>query len=148
MCMDVDGPHSCRRNDLDISEASGINARIAAMCADLEKQYKVYCDGIFPTLSHMLSKHVGETTRAERYENGTMTKIRIANEWAYGITENLFTTLKFWPLLKLRQNSEYAFLYITCTILRNAYCCLDANNTSQYFHCRPPTLEEYFGVEA
>jgi hypothetical protein len=44
----------------------------------------------------MLSKHAGETTREERYENGIMTKIRIANEWAYGITESLFAMLKWW----------------------------------------------------
>jgi hypothetical protein len=96
-------------------------------------------------LSHLLSKHTVDTTREERYENGIMTKIQIGNEWAYGITENLFKLLKWSYGLRLRQNPEHAHYYIVATILRNAHCCLYGNQISQYFDCRPPTLEQYFG---
>ena len=94
----------------------------------------------------MLSKHTVETTRNERYENGIMTKIRIANELAYSITENLWQLLKWSPGLRLRQNAEHAYYFLVATILRNAHCCVYGNQTSQYFDCTPPTLEQYFNV--
>lgn len=137
----------CRRNDLDLLADSKINEQLAALSADELKQFKAYCDGIFPILSHILSKHIVDTTREERYENGIMTKIRIANEWAYGITENLFKILKWSYGLRIRSNPEHARYYITATILRNAHCCCYGNQTSQYFNCVPPTLEHYFGCE-
>jgi hypothetical protein len=45
---------------------------------DLIKKYKVYGDGVFPNVGNIVSKHVGNTTREERFENGIMT---IANEY-------------------------------------------------------------------
>lgn len=85
---------SHRRSDLELMEDSDINRKLSILSEGLHKQYKAYCDGIFPVLSHLLSKHTVDTTREQRYENGIMTKIRICNEWAYGITENLFKLLK------------------------------------------------------
>ena len=146
LCMDLWGPDSFRRSDIDLLTDSNINGRLAAVMADIEKQYRVYGDGIFPHLSHITSKHTGDTTIEERYENGIMTKIRIANEWAYGITENLFTMIKFHYSFRLRKNSECPYFYIAATILRNAHCCLYGNKVSQYFSCLPPTLENYFSA--
>jgi hypothetical protein len=82
-----------------------------------------------------------------RFENGIMTKIRIANEWAYGITENIFLMLKWSYGLRIRQSQEQANYYQTATILRNAHCACYGNQVSMYFNCYPPTLEVYFNVE-
>ncbi len=76
-----------------------------------------------------------------------MTKIRIANEWAYGITENIFLMLKWSYGLKIRQSKEQANYYQTATILRNAHCACYGNQVSMYFNGYPPTLESYFNVE-
>ena len=46
-----------------------------------------------------------------------MTKIRIANEWAYGITENIFLMLKWSYGLRIRQAKEHANYYQTATII-------------------------------
>jgi hypothetical protein len=149
MCAHLFGPMSFRRNDVEVLDESDMNEQLAELSRDLDpdgKQYKVYCDGIFSIESHMLSKHVGETTREERYENGIMTKIRIANEWAYGITESLFAMLKWWLAMKVRLNGEQGYYYITATILRNAHCCLEGNQITRYFQCRPPELEDYFDI--
>jgi hypothetical protein len=79
-------------------------------------------------------------------DSSPRTKIRIANEWAYGITENLYKILKWSYALRIRQNKEVSYYYLTATILRNAHCTLYGNQISQYFNCYPPSLEEYFGV--
>ena len=82
-----------------------------------------------------------------RFENGIMTKIRIGNEWAYGITENLFLMMKWSYGLRLRLAKEQANYYQTATILRNAHCTCYGNQVAMYFNCYPPTLEHYFNVE-
>ena len=46
-----------------------------------------------------------------------MTKIRNANEWAYGITENIFLILKWSYGLRIRQAKEHANYYQTATII-------------------------------
>ena len=73
-----------READTDLLQASGLIEQMEELTRDLIKKYKIYGDGVFP--------NIGNTTREQRFENGIMTKIRIANEWAYGITENLCDT--------------------------------------------------------
>ena len=135
-----------READTDLLHASGLIEQMEELTRDLIKKYKVYGDGVFPNVGNIVSKHVGNTTREERFENGIMTKIRIANEWAYGITENLYKILKWSYGLRIRQNQEVSYYYLTATILRNAHCTLYGNQISEYFNCYPPSLEEYFGV--
>jgi hypothetical protein len=76
-----------READTDLLHASGLIEQMEELTRDLIKKYKIYGDGVFPNVGNIVSKHVGNTTREERFENGIMTKIRIANEWAYGMTE-------------------------------------------------------------
>ena len=135
-----------READTDLLHASGLIEQMEELTRDLIKKYKIYGDGVFPSVGNIVSKHVGNTTREQRFENGIMTKIRIANEWAYGITENLYKILKWSYGLRIRQNQEVSYYYLTATILRNAHCALYGNQISEYFNCYPPSLEEYFGV--
>lgn len=34
-------------------------------------------------------------------------------------------------------------MYTLALLLKNAYCCLNGNQTSNYFDCLPPTLEDW-----
>ncbi len=135
-----------READTDLLGDSGLIEQMYELTLDLLKKYKIYGDGVFPNIGNIVSKHVGNTTREDRFENSIMTKIRIANEWAYGITENLYKILKWSYGLRIRQNQEVSYYYLTATVLRNAHCTLYGNQVSEYFDCYPPTLESYFGV--
>lgn len=42
------------------------------------------------------------------------------------------------------QLSAVGKMYIVCTSLHNARCCLYGSATSKYFEVQPPTLQEYF----
>ena len=35
-------------------------------------------------------------------------------------------------------------MYLICALLTSAKTCLYSNITSQYFDCKPPSLENYF----
>jgi len=135
-----------READTDLLRDSGLIEQMHELTMDLPKKYKIYRDGVFPIIGNIVSKHVGNTTREDRFENGIMTKIRIANEWAYGITENLYKILKWSYGLRIRQNQEVSYYYLTATVLRNAHCSLYGNQVSEYFNCYPPSLESYFGL--
>jgi hypothetical protein len=135
-----------READTDLLRDSGLIEQMHELTMDLPKKYKIYGDGVFPNIGNIVSKYVGNTTREDRFENGIMTKIRIANEWAYGITENLYKILKWSYGLRIRQNQEVSYYYLTATVLRNAHCSLYGNQVSEYFNCYPPSLESYFGL--
>ena len=136
-----------READTDLLRDSGLIEQMRELTIDLPKKYKIYGDGVFPNIDNIVSKHIGITTRQQRFENGIITMIRIANEWAYGITENLYKILKWSYGLRIRQNQEVPYYYLTATILRNAHCSMYGNQISEYFNnCYPPSLESYFSA--
>eukprot|EP00601_Ochromonadales_sp_CCMP2298_P008527 CAMPEP_0173202072 /NCGR_PEP_ID=MMETSP1141-20130122/18734_1 /TAXON_ID=483371 /ORGANISM="non described non described, Strain CCMP2298" /LENGTH=356 /DNA_ID=CAMNT_0014127325 /DNA_START=83 /DNA_END=1150 /DNA_ORIENTATION=+ len=106
LCMDLYGPTPVNFGDTELVTESQLEMKLAQLSHGLGKEYIIYGDGIFQHTPHIKSKHAGETTRAERYENGIMTKLRISNEWAYGITGQTFSTLLWKYALKLQQNRE------------------------------------------
>lgn len=144
MCADMYGPCSFRHNDLELLRDSQLNGRLADVQAGETLQFASYGDGIFPIDTHVIGKHIGDTTPAERYENRMMSKIRIANEWDYSVTANLFPFIKWRSSQKIRQNSLVPRYYFVATLLRNAHMCLYEGLTSSYFDCPAPNLFDYF----
>ena len=135
-----------REAGTDSLHASGLIEQMEELTRDLIKNYKIYGDGVFPNVGNIVSKHVGNTSRQERFKNGILTKIWIANEWAYGISDNLYKILKWSYGLRIGQNKEVLYYNLTATILRNAHCTLYEYQISEYFNRYPPSLEEFFGV--
>ena len=75
-----------------------------------------------------------------------MSKIRIANEWDYGVTANLFPFIKWKAGQKIKRNKLVTKYYFVATILRNAHMCLYEGLTSSYFDVQAPSLYDYFQV--
>ena len=147
MCGDMFGPFSFRHNDLELLRDSELNARLAAVQRGRAKQFCSYGDGIFPIDTHTIGKHVGDNlTDREKYENRMMSRIRVANEWDYGVVGNLYPFIKWKAGQKIRRNPFVTRYYIVATLLRNAHLCMYEGLTSSYFNCPCPTLENYFGV--
>jgi hypothetical protein len=133
-----------RASDLELLVESNLNDRLAAVQVGQAQQFKGYGDGIYPIQSHCIGKHTGLTTPEDRYENGIMTKIRISNEWGYGVTGNLFKLVKYKLGLKIRKSVEVSRYYFVATLLRNIHLCLYDGLTASYFDCPAPDLEDYF----
>jgi hypothetical protein len=144
MTMDLFGPISFRQNDLQVLNRSQFNQRMEALQQG-GKKYAVYGDGIFVTKSCLLRSYEGDDlTVREKKENRVMTKIRIAVEWSFGLTGKLYKYVTNWYNLKLRKTKDISSYYFVATLLRNAHVCLYGSQTSKYFECMPPTLEDYF----
>jgi hypothetical protein len=147
MCADMYGPVSFRHNDLTLLRDSNLNNRLSQVQQNCQKQYSSYGDGIFPIDTHCIGKHVGDTlSRNDQYENRMMSKIRIANEWDYGVTANLFPFIKWKAGQKIMRNNLVTRYYFVATLLRNAHMCLYEGLTSSYFYCECPDLLDYFQV--
>ena len=59
-----------READTDLLHASGLIEQMEQLTRDLLKKYKIYGDGVFPNIGNIVSKHVGNTSREQRFENG------------------------------------------------------------------------------
>jgi hypothetical protein len=71
--------------------------------------------------------------------------VRIAIEWDYSATANLFPLVADELKLHILDRSDKVNkIYIVCKILRNSYACSRGNETLSYFQVIAPTLEEYF----
>ena len=65
MCANLFGPKSYRESDVDLLTASGLVPALFEVTRG-GKQYAIYGDGVFPTVGNLISKHVGNTDRADR----------------------------------------------------------------------------------
>jgi len=146
LCADLFGPLSFRRHDLDPFNESEINDRIAEVQAGNEVQYYLYGDRIYQFESHVRRAHMGDDedlSPLELQENKIMTKIRIAVEWAFGVTSKLFKFTQYWRNIQILKHENHKMYYFVATFLRNLHVCLYPSITSQYFDCPPPSLEDY-----
>jgi hypothetical protein len=137
--MDLYGPWSLRRNDLRLLGQSQLNFRLSRL--GLLTGYE---DSIYPHMSNITSCHKGEVlTQRERRENKVFKKIRIAVEWNYMITSNLFGYLRNFEKLKLLSSDYVSKVYTVCTILRNCHVAMYGCITSDYFGLvMPPNMLE------
>lgn len=146
MCIYMFGPKSFRLNDLDLMDDSDFNGVLADAQAGEEKQYKSYGDGIFAINTNTVGKFCADPTPLQQKINHMMSKLRVANEWDYGITNQLFPFVKEKLMTKIRKNRNVTRYYFVATILRNAHMCLYEGITASYFGCPCPTLEDYFSI--
>ena len=96
--------------------------------------------------SHILRAHMGHDeflTNIELLENKIFPKVRIAVEWDFGHTSNLFKFTQTWNNIKLLKHRNHQYYYFISTLLRNLHVCCYGNITSNYFNCKPPSLEDY-----
>ena len=147
MCADMHGPMTYRHSDLDLLAGSKLNERLKSLQMGEPMQFVGYGDGIFPIQSHCIGKHVGNLSVEEIEENRAMAKMRIANEWAYGITGRYFPFVKNCYRLKMLKDLLATKYYFVATLMRNIQVCLYGCQTNSYYYMKAPTLEEYFGTE-
>lgn len=147
--IDIFGPTSLRRSDLHLLGESEINAKLAQVQQGNPKQLKAFGDSIYPNDSHVDSYHKGANlTERQSRENGKKKRVRVAIEWNYGVTANLFRYLKNIQKLKVMNGGTVAKIYTVATILRNCHVMLYGGISSSYFDIRIPDdmLERYLGV--
>lgn len=73
-----------------------------------------------------------------------MSRLRIEVEHGFAIHQNLWTWNGFHLGLKIRQAA--AIGYAVSVLLSKIWTCMKGNQTSYWFACAPPAVEEYLAL--
>ena len=117
-----------------LSQAQAGNARIYDTGAD-KGFHNVPCVKSMP--------HARPNTAYEDQLCHEFSPVRVPVEMDIGRNINTFKRLDYRKINQLHAQPLASYYRAIC-IVSNAFTCLGHNQTSKYFNCEPPTLEEYF----
>jgi hypothetical protein len=133
-----------RYSDKHFYSDSGINTRIRNLQLGNARQFWAYGDKAYNSRSHVRGAYHGRhLTQQQRRANYMMSGKRIAAEWAFSKIKSRCPFVQQSWLLKLRAMDVAATVRVA-VLLTNAHSCIHHNETSLYFDCRPPSLQQYF----
>lgn len=141
-------PLAIRHSDIKLFNESGVNDLISQLQSDVPEtsQYRIYGDAGYEKkiASHLRTRNTSphRLPPEQELENTVMKSLRESVEWSFSGIVRLFSFIDYPKNLKLFL-SPIAEMFIVCVVLRNVYCCLHANETATFFHCRPPNLEHW-----
>lgn len=136
------GPIEGSRHDAFMLAESGI---LNTLSSSRFKDYCIYGDPAYPLRPQLLAPFSGELSEAENSFNKQMATIRQSVEWGFGKLKTNFAFLDFKKNLKILLQ-PVGMYFVVGTILINCQSCLYGSQTSTYFQCDPPTLEDYLRV--
>jgi hypothetical protein len=142
------GPVEARRHDVTLLRESGL-WHIFQTTQALQNFY-IFGDMGYVNSRWLLTPVKGIMLDGEQAKwNKLCRSGRITVEWAFGNLQQKWSHLMFKPSMKVFLVPT-AKMYIVAAFLCNLHNCLYPNQTSQYFRCNPPSLEDYvtyFGAE-
>ena len=104
----------------------------------------IYGDPAYPLRVHLQAGFKGaQLTPQQDLWNTRMSAVRVSVEWVFKDIVNYFKFIDFKKNLKVGL-SAVGKMYIICALLHNCRCCLYGSETSDYFDCEPPIIEDYF----
>lgn len=137
------GGYSIRHNDSWTLKKSRILELLDALQRKSKIKYCIYGDSAYFWSEFLKTRYPGETLSAEQIkENMALSTCRECIEWDYGDVQNTWQYLEYTRVLHLI-NQPIAKLYTIALILSDAKNTLVCNQTSKFFNCMPPTLEEW-----
>ncbi|KAG2217747.1 hypothetical protein INT45_005468 [Circinella minor] len=83
-----------------------------------------------------------DRTSRESLYNQKMSKVRVAVEWEFGRTVNLFAFLDYHKDQKVWLSPVGAYYFVT-VLFKNIKICLRGGQACKYFGIDPPTIHEY-----
>jgi len=133
-----------RRHDGYLLQRSGIIPQLEARFYNANgRPFHLYGDNGYPLSSHLITPFKSHVlTPPRRACNRAMSSIRESVEWGFKDVVQKFSFLDFKKNLKVGLQPVHDF-YLVGAILNNCNCCLYGNQTSIYFQCEPPELEDY-----
>ena len=143
MMFHVWGPASCRHNDNYTLQHSNIQQVLSNIQLNQPLKYVVYGDSAYWSDEFIKSRHRDEEMcDTKKLENASMSKCRQTVEWDYGLVGSLWKRIFFKKNLKLREQSV-CNMTLFCMLITNAYVTMNGSQSSVFFTCMPPSLEEW-----
>lgn len=140
------GPYPGSFHDSKMLSESGLKNQLetsATFSSPGERAFHLYGDQAYRSGTHIISPFKGYTlTPAETECNKIMSKLRISVEWGFGKISQLFAFTEFAENQKIRLQPVGVY-YLVAILLTNVHTCLNGSNTSSYFNCEPPSVQQY-----
>ena len=107
------------------------------------KQYCLYADNGYSERIYLQVTFQGDNLLdAQHAHNTAMSSDRVTVEWIFKEIKLYWTTVDLKRKMCVNQ-SPVGSMYTAAMLLTNFRNCLYPNTVSQYFNCRPLSLEEY-----
>lgn len=133
------GPIEGSRHDAYMLAESSL---LESLTQDPYQNYCIYGDPAYPLTPQLLAPYRGDVNAEEAAFNKEMSRIRQSVEWGFGKIKTLFAFLDFKKNQKILLQ-PVAKYFLVGTLMTNLHTCMYGSETSSYFHCAPPTAEEY-----
>ncbi|KAF4040513.1 DDE superfamily endonuclease [Phytophthora infestans] len=140
----LEAPDDGRRGDGYILRASNLLPFLDGHDVIRRNEYLVFPDSAYPNNNIMMTMFRGRnlTPWATAF-NKRMAKVRVSVEWGYAQVTQNFAFLDWERQLRIEAMPVEAFWLMAVFFTNCLTCHWGRNQSSDYFSCSPPTLEEY-----
>ena len=137
------GPYEGKMNDIAMLQRSGLTEHLRDLFRG-RKQYDLFGDKAYVYQDFIICPYRGWKSRRKNRFNTSMSRARIAVEYTFGLTQNLWISNAFKQQLKpgLQPVGD---LYRVSILLTNCYTCIRGNQVGNRFRIKPPNIYQYLG---
>lgn len=143
MFAHVYGPVEGRRHDWTLYARSELDGNLEVVLVVGGRQFCIYGDSGYNRRDYLEIPFQGSNLSPDQAAfNKAMSAARITVEWMFKEVKTFWTMVDFPRKMRVLQ-IPVGTLYKAAILLCNIRNCFYRNQTSLYFGCKPPTLEEY-----
>ena len=141
------GPITCRRHDAYLLRRSELHEKLSAVLNVFPIDYLCHGDAAYPVQRYIKrgvkrARIPGLANSVDAQNARKMSRVRECVEWGFGKIVNMWAFLDFKKNLQI-YSSPVATYYTVMANLINCHTCYYGGQTSSYFECMPPKIEEY-----
>jgi hypothetical protein len=145
MMRHVYGPVCGSRHDQHMVHASKVLQWVTSHgCCATGEPFVCYADAGYALAPGLMRPFADEAINIEHKAfNEVMSSVRICVEWEFGDIVTQWAHVNYKRSQLIANGSRPGQQYIVAALLTNCRNCVRPGQTSKYFKCTPPSLEEY-----
>lgn len=128
MFLHVHGAMEARHHDIENLRSSMILQNLFDLQNGQAAKYTIHGDGAYNIAHRMIT--------------GGGVACRVSCEWDFGEFKQLFATIDYQKMLRLRENHVASIIFASMWLF-NAHVAMNGNEVSRYFNDNPPELEDW-----
>lgn len=136
-------PSNGARHDYAMLEESKIYEVLEEKLNFGNEIFCIYGDSAYVNRPHIVSPFKGNNLdELQKNFNESMSKVRICIEWTFALVKTEFAFVDYKKNQKIYLQ-PIGKIFSVAVILTNCHTCFYGSETSIYFNCPPPKIEEY-----
>lgn len=144
--LHMNGPWAGSRHDAGIFGRSNILDLLKEKLSYENETFCIYGDSAYPLSTYIQTPFKGTILSSDQaLFNSVMSGCRITVEWSFAKIIQEFAFLDYKKNLKLNLQIVDKY-YLVGTLFSNCHVCCYGSETSKFFKCDPPSLEDYLAT--